>query len=356
MNPDIPLMQSREDNLFLSSYLYSIILDSNNKIVHANRKFINQSHQKSIVVKEQYFEDSIFPDDFMKYNQLVEKALSQKERSFIIDLRKLQPDGSDFYWTRWEFSIELNNGKLIHIHGIGHKIQKFTDNNMDLPLGIKDMDIKNEIIEGLFNNNLIGFWFWDIPGHSDQISLSLYHMLDISHNGDKLTNRPLWKEKIHQDDQNIVNLALKDHFETKGKNPFISEFRLKLGQEKEIWVTAYGKVIEWTSEGEPKTMVGGFFDVSGQKRSEELFKKQKDYIQQLTFSQSHFMRARLANIMGILEVIQQESKGNHHDHFIKIIKSEARKLDNAIKMSIAQSTQLQSDEATINLPLNPNGS
>jgi signal transduction histidine kinase len=87
-------------------------------------------------------------------------------------------------------------------------------------------------------------------------------------------------------------------------------------------------------------MVGGFFDVSEKKKSDDLLKRQSDFLKKLSFDQSHTMRSKLANILGILEVIDPKAIPSDQSTFIKLLKSEARKLDTALKQSIVNSSRL----------------
>jgi PAS domain S-box-containing protein len=341
MNLLTQISGNKEDFLPSSNYFYVLKIDLKGTILFANPKFQKQLPFSKANVDGSSFSKFIFPSDHSKYQNLLEKTLHLKERNFVMDIRKLSQDGFDFYWTRWEFSIYYFNGNPQYIIGLGHKIEKFSDVNIDLPVGIQDVHIKNEIIEGLFENNLMGFWLWDILKNKDQLSLSLMRIWGYSTNGGKLVKETLkWKKHIHPEDKRMVNSSLEEHFNSYGKLPFHCEFRISAAGEIEKWVIGYGKVIEWTVNGKPSKMVGGFFDATGKKRSENLLKKQNEFLKNLNFNQSHTMRAKLANIIGILEVIDPSTDISDTLHFIKMLKSEAMKLDKALKQSITNSSKL----------------
>jgi len=350
MNLLTQISGNEEEFLPSSNYFYVLKIDLKGKVLFANAKFQKQLAFSKGKVEGASFSKFIFPSDHSKYQNLLEKTLYLKERNFVMDIRKLSHDGFDFYWTRWEFSVYSFNGNPQHIIGLGHKIEKFSDINIDLPVGIQDVHIKNEIIEGLFENNLIGFWLWDILKNKDQLSLSLMRILGYSTNGGKLVKEHLkWKKHIHPEDKKMVDNSLEEHFDSYGKLPFHCEFRISAAGEIEKWVIGYGKVVEWTVNGKPSKMVGGFFDATGKKKSENLLKKQNEFLRNLNFSQSHTMRAKLANIIGILEVIDPSANISDTLHFIKMLKSEAMKLDKALKQSITSSSKLDfSDPETEN--------
>jgi hypothetical protein len=138
-----------------------------------------------------------------------------------------------------------------------------------------------------------------------------------------------------------VEENLKEHFSSNGKLPFHCEFRIKNLHKKDIWVLGYGKVLQWSPEGEPLVMAGCFFDISERKKTESLFRQQSQYLTTVTFNQTHLMRAKLANIIGILEIIDPKKPSMETLHFLKMIKTEARKLDEELRKSISASSNLQ---------------
>jgi PAS domain-containing protein len=341
MTPYAQLSGPMEELFPSSNYFYVVKMALDNTVLFANTKFQNQLAFYKGNIQGSKFSKFIFPSDHSKYQNLLEKTLQLNERNFVMDIRKLSHDGFDFYWTRWEFSVYSLEGMPQYIIGLGHKIEKFSDINIDLPVGIQDIHIKNEIIEGLFENNLIGYWLWDILKNRDQLSLSLMSLLGYSSHG-KLQNRVnlKWKKNIHPEDKKLVNSHLEEHFNSLGKIPFHCEFRINVAEDNEKWVIGYGKVVEWAQNGKPSKMVGGFFDATGKKNSENLLKKQNEFLKNLNFSQSHTMRAKLANIIGILEVIDPTADVSDSLHYVKMLKSEAKKLDRVLKQSIAKTNSL----------------
>ncbi|MCH7408294.1 hypothetical protein MM239_02715 [Belliella sp. DSM 111904] len=76
------------------------------------------------------------------------------------------------------------------------------------------------------------------------------------------------------------------------------------------------------------------------KKSNSILEQQSEFLKKLTFNQSHLMRAKLANIIGILEVIQPQNNPEEIPELISILKEEAQKLDNALQESIHSSSSL----------------
>ena len=288
------------------------------------------------------FSELVYYKDFSNYQSILEKSLIEGERKFTLDIRKIKSDGLDFYWTKWEFTINSDNIGNIGILGVGHIIENVNEKSVQFPNSINDLHAKNSLMEGLLEENLIGFWIWDIAQQSDQLSLSLTEVFGYSpiqkSKGQKNVKRT---KHIHPSDKSKVETHLKEHFASNGKLPFHCEFRIKNLHKKDIWVLGYGKVLQWSPEGEPLVMAGCFFDISERKKTESLFRQQSQYLTTVTFNQSHLMRAKLANIIGILEIIDPKKPTMETLHFLKMIKTEARKLDEELRKSISASSSLQ---------------
>lgn len=343
MITDRDMIGYNNSSILTSSYFYFIRLDAESKVLETNSKF---HHQLSIFENSligQFFSEILFPNDFLNYQRLLSKTLEAGQRNFNMDLRKINEDGSDFHWTRWEFSIDGGADQKFTVSGIGHDIIKNNEKTIEFQDFIYEHQIKNEIMEGLFEDNLIGFWIWDIENNTDALSVSLRTMLGYD-NELKKKNVVKWKKHIHHEDQEKVSQQLEDHFSSFGKIPFHSEMRIKTLIGKEIWSIGYGKVIKWNNEGKPLSMVGCFFDISEKKKSEGILEKQNQFLKELTFNQSHLMRSKLANIMGILEVIQPKQYPEEVPELIALLKEEAFKLDIALQESIHSSSALNTDK------------
>ncbi|MCR9017262.1 PAS domain-containing protein [Aquiflexum gelatinilyticum] len=325
-----------------SDYFYYICLDRDANILDSNEHLQKETRFLNHALEGSSFSELVYYKDFSNYQSLLEKSLIEGERKFKLDIRKIKSDGLDFYWTKWEFTINSGNSESIEILGLGHIIENVNEKSVQFPDSINDLHAKNSLMEGLLEENLIGFWIWDIAQQSDQLSLSLNEVFGYSPiQKSKSQKNVKWKKHVHPSDKVKVEENLKEHFSSNGKHPFHCEFRIKNVHKKDIWVLGYGKVLQWSPEGDPLVMAGCFFDISERKKTESLFRQQTQYLTTVTFNQTHLMRAKLANILGILEIIDPKKSAMEVAHFIKMIKTEARKLDEELRKSISDSSSLQ---------------
>lgn len=329
-----------EDFFQLSDYYYFINLDKKSNISLFNTHFENSCPFIEKPMKGLSFSEFLYFKDFSTYEYYLEKSLSEGNRKFTLELRKVNREGNDLEWTKWEFSISFGAGGEPIISALGHIMEEKKDRSVDFPKDLSEVHAKHDLMEGLLHDSLIGFWIWNVADNTEQLSLSLTEMLGYHvHSGE--TKSIKWKRHIHPSDRALVERSLQAHFDSSGKIPFHCEFRIRDRHKQDIWVLGYGKVLKWAQGTNPATMAGCFFDISEKKKTEHLLKHQEKLLHTVTFNQSHLIRAKLANILGILEIIDPKAPTMETSHFLKMIKKEAKKLDEQLKRSISQSSAYQ---------------
>ncbi|MBW3466470.1 PAS domain-containing protein [Arthrospiribacter ruber] len=331
------------DLIHQSGQLFMLILNEQNLITGFNALLDSQLPDFGSSISAKSLSAIIYPQDFSNYTFLLKNALESKKSSFQIDLRVLNKDGEDFKWTRWEFKIGVINGQK-RILGIGYPISKYLPHHIEVPRNLNELQIKNEILGGLFEDHLLGFWIWDLIKKKDYLSDSFLNMLKYTSKPERSQKPSVkWKKHIHPEDQKEVKTLLKQHFESMGNTPFHHEFRLLTLENETINILCYAKVISWSESNQPLLMIGGIFDISEKKKSDLLLDKQNKFLKDLTFNQSHMMRAKLANVLGILEVINLKDDLAEAKELLAIVKKEALKLDQVLQESIHASSTLNSD-------------
>jgi hypothetical protein len=100
---------------------------------------------------------------------------------------------------------------------------------------------------------------------------------------------------------------------------------------------AFGKTIQWTKDGLPKKVLGIILDITEKKKQDIWMEEHKYFLKELAFQQSHTLRARVANILGLLEILDVEEQSGESNRIVEIIKKETFQLDQALKKSIKES-------------------
>lgn len=320
-----------------SEYFLNVTLDKTGKVLSSDSGIgpvptLFDNEEKSI-----FFSDCFVSSDWVKYENQRKKAQRSNHHSFLVELQKINHPESSTTLTKWEFFfVSEDFGTCL---GIGHPVGQ----KMPYSLGLGDIiDVstgKNQILDSLLENKLLGFWVFDHEKNTDQISQGIAQMLGFTKTkGDTPQNIPL-KKHIYPEDYAELAQEMKEYLETPGNQPFKKEFRLISKNDQTTWVVGFGKPSKWSEDGLPTQIQGLLLDITERKKQEIWLRDHRYFLKDLTFQQSHGMRARVANIMGVVEILESESHNSETQKLLGIIKKEVQMLDDSLKKSIKESVQ-----------------
>ncbi len=324
--------------LTASKYLLQVSLDSTGKVLSFSPSFELPLFSSTTGEKAIYFSDCFLTSDWQKFKENSLKAALDPIPSFRIELHKIDHATGRLLPTVWEFTSLTNAPETWA--GIGFPVMQegaaLTTGGITVSL-----DKKEELIDSLFEDRLIGFWEFE-PSHQKEILNSdltalLGYREDDAGTG-ALGSKPA-KMVIHPEDYSDLVAELSDHFKIKTNLTFRRNFRISTDREHDIAALCFGKTVLWTDTGLPKKVWGCIMDVSERKKQESWLYDHYGFLKDLAFQQSHSLRARVANILGILEILDSEIHGTELRRLVKIIKDETKQLDRALKKSIKESVE-----------------
>jgi PAS domain S-box-containing protein len=320
-----------------SEYFLHVKIDKFGKITSSDPNIGPIPTVFDLKEKLTYFADCFLSSDWTKYEVLRIKAQKNAYQSFVIDLQKINYPEQDTVPTKWEFFFV--NGDFDTCFGIGHltAINKFYD--VRIGQFFDQNSEKKELLNSLLEDCFIGFWEFDINTKIKTMSKGLEQMLGYSENELSKGDRVLWQKHIHPEDLPNLIQDLSQYFKVSGNMPFKKEFRIFSKTNQTIWALGFGKTIKWSSKGLPIKVLGCIIDVSDRKRQELWLKEHQHFLKELAFEQSHLLRARVANILGVLDLLGAEPKNDESKKLIGFIKDETKKLDQALKKSIKESVR-----------------
>ncbi len=109
----------------LSSELYLLaITDLGGYYLFANELFEKRFASREDIIGK-HFSMTIHPDEIEKCNLIAYQCIAQPGKTFQLQLRKKDESQSDFYWTKWEFSLfKDSDGNPAGILCLGYDITK----------------------------------------------------------------------------------------------------------------------------------------------------------------------------------------------------------------------------------------
>jgi len=325
-------------HLAVSDYFLQVTLDKSGKVITSDsgiETIPSFSHNKE---KSIYFADYFLASNWARYTNQRNKARENSHQSFTVNLQKIGRPQDDVVDTKWEFFFISKDFETCL--GIGHPIIQPKPYNIGLG-DIFDSATSEgkEIIDSILEDKMLGFWEFDLVNMGDKISQGLGQMLGYTQDELSGTTPISWQKHIHTEDFPEVLRDLGNHFKTTENIPFKKEFRINSKTNQTIWALGFGKTTEWSNTGHPSKIVGCILDISDRKKHEIWLKEHHYFLKELTFEQSHTLRARVANILGILEILDSEPQHNEYKRLVQLIKNETKLLDQSLKKSIKESVQ-----------------
>ncbi|NVK50329.1 MAG: PAS domain-containing protein [Cyclobacteriaceae bacterium] len=318
-----------------SEYLMQVTLDPEGRVLSSDSGIGPIPSLFDQTRKPLLFADCFLSSDWGKYENNRIKAWNNHQQSFFVDLQKINYPNGNLLKTRWEFFfISKDFGTCL---GIGHPVDSQKPYDIQLGEFIDTGDSPNELLDTILEDRLLGFWEFNPFERSNSISSGLAQTLGYSEKEITKGGAITWKEHIHPDDYANLQSDLVHHFKSTGTLPFKREFRLITKRNQIIWVVGFGKTTKWNEQGKPYHVQGLILDINERKKQELWLKEHHFFLKDLAFQQSHTLRARVANILGLIDILELEQQTLESKRIVEIIKKETKDLDHALKKSIKES-------------------
>lgn len=138
-----------------------------------------------------------------------------------------------------------------------------------------------------------------------------------------------WEEKLHPEDRERVNLRVADVYANRTSQLQIEyRFRCADGSYKYVLDRSY---MVRDPKGNPSRMIGSMQDITELKRYIETIEQNNKRLKEIAWTQSHVVRAPLARIMGLIDLLQNYEDIDDVGQLLNNIMSSARELDGIIR-------------------------
>ena len=148
--------------------------------------------------------------------------------------------------------------------------------------------------------------------------------------------RDWWLSNVHEDDRLAIREKVIDVIES-GERSFQLEYRFQCadGSFKNILDRSY---IVRDKDGKPARIIGSKQDITHQKEQMKQIEQRNVKLEEIAWEQSHMVRAPLAKIMGLIELLKiSENNPEETNDILKKILNSAEDLD-AVVRNIAEKT------------------
>lgn len=189
------------------------------------------------------------------------------------------------------------------------------------------LQTENQRLKCILNATTEGWWEWDVVNDLTYRSEHWYKMLGLEPQTEP-NGYDFWLNLIHPEDRMRAHLYQKLKL---GRDKlWESDFRMKHAAGHYVHIRARGRVVERDAQGNPTLVVGIHLNVTKQKELEKKLSKQVTLLEKLSFENAHEMRAPVANILAILQLIREEMPLFAEEVLFNHLEGTVLKLDNLI--------------------------
>lgn len=193
-----------------------------------------------------------------------------------------------------------------------------------------------------------GNWFWDISTNTVTWSDSLFNIYGLNKNEFKATFEG-YQELLHPDDRKRVSEIIRNALQT--KKEVIFEERIIRSNGEMRYLKSWG-FVKTDDDGHPIKMIGACLDITETKIAEqslkesehalkklvaqqlhhiEIIESQNQKLSEISYIQSHIVRAPLARIMGLVDLlINHPNKSEEKEEIYQYLTDAAREFDAVI--------------------------
>ena len=140
-----------------------------------------------------------------------------------------------------------------------------------------------------------------------------------------------WVDHMHPDDRERVFGRIREHIDRR-EEFWLDEYRFRRGDNSYASVFDKGRIMH-DDQGRPFRMVGGIRDVTDLKIALEKIQLRDRQLAEVSFYNSHKVRAPLARLMGLVSVLRldPDTPPAEHQELLEKIRNAAEELDYLIK-------------------------
>ncbi|GEM_PF-1964265 len=132
----------------------------------------------------------------------------------------------------------------------------------------EQIEERNRVLEGVIESQVSGYWDCNLLTREEYLSPSFKAM--FGYKPDEMENTmDAWQALVPEEDFIPMWKLFEQHMDSHGEVPFETELRYRHKEGHLVWVFCFGKVIEWSEEGEAVRAVGGHIDISRAKKLEQ---------------------------------------------------------------------------------------
>lgn len=329
---DLLTSETRLNNLVDAQTNYVIRIGTDGNYHYCNNKYMNDFNW---LLNDKKLSDTSLVVTVQSYHHqrvidLIQKCIASPGKVFQIEIDKLQPDG-DVRPTLWHFI------GLTDVHGEALEIQSIGLDVSDLKKAEKALTISNQRYEYVNKATEDAIFDWDIHSGEVQWGNGFYKLIGFERNEESGTFSE-WEQLVHPDEISEVRSSLLCSIQDPLQSHWVGEYRIRKADGNYAHVEGKGYIIRDENQSGLQ-MIGVLRDVTERLNYLSAIKEQNKKLLEIAWMQSHLVRAPLAQIMGIIELMTSQPENEaEQKQLLAHLLSSANDLDYTIK-NISKKTE-----------------
>jgi PAS domain S-box-containing protein len=137
-----------------------------------------------------------------------------------------------------------------------------------------------------------------------------------------------WNEQVHPDDRDrVIDKKVKNQMD--GTSRWQDEYRFRCGDGTYRYVSDRGFIVH-DEQGTPVRVIGAMEDITKRKEYIRAIEEQNKKFKEIAWIQSHMVRAPLARILALVDLIRLDSPDDDYEIMLDYLSNSAKELDKVI--------------------------
>ncbi|MHA6279755.1 PAS domain-containing protein [Salinimicrobium sp. CAU 1759] len=299
---------------------------------HQSRKELF-GYPADAVNERKFWKRNMHPEDLDHEMQKLKNALSNPNENYIrAEYRFRRADGSYAQVVDKGYILRDQSGKAIRLIGATSDVTELLAKKQALKVANKRfkmaMKATNEMI-----------WDWDIE--TDSVTRSKGYKRIFGYDTNEATSvHSFWLNKVAEEDREKVKSSLKTAVGDPKVKKWRHEYRFVKADGKIAYIQDRGYILR-NKKGKATRVVGAVLDVTNSRRLLRKIQRQNKLLKEIAWEQSHVVRAPLARIQGLLNLLEQDHQEEmSREEVLYHLKNSANELDDIIRSIVGKTEEL----------------
>ena len=290
-------------------------------------------YPSEVVNRRDFWKNNIHPEDLPVEKRKISQILSNPNENFVkSEYRFRKADGTYAQVVDKGYIIRDHSGKAIRLIGATSDISEITAKKEALKIANKRfkmaMKATNEMI-----------WDWDIA--TDSVTRSKGYKNIFGYDTNEATSvHSFWLTKVADEDREKVQTSLARAIANPEVKKWKLEYRIVKADGKIAHVTDRGYILR-DENNKATRMVGAVLDVTNSRKLLRRIQRQNKALKEIAWEQSHIVRAPVARIKGLLNLLEEETyEEMSREEILFHIKDSANELDSIIRSIVGKTEEI----------------